>query len=74
MTKGCCIGRKFTGASCAIAYHDDMFFGLCRSDHRDVFGRSCTNWVPPNDNKIQSNIRRVNAIKRVVEEEAEAAE
>ncbi len=52
---------------------DAGFFGLSRSDHFDLFGRTATNWAPPNDNKIQGNKHRIDAIKRVIEEaEAEA--
>ena len=61
--------KKFTGARCALTFHNDLFFGLARCDHCDLFGRTAAKWGPPGDNKIQSNVRRIGAIKRVIAEE-----
>ncbi len=38
-----------------------------------AFGRTATNWAPPNNNKIQTNNHCIDAINRVIKEaEAEA--
>ena len=63
--------RKWDGAQCAIHYHDDSFFGLSRSDHKDLYGAGKSDWVVPTQSKMRSNKNRVAAIKRKIEEEEE---
>ena len=57
--------RKFVGGQCALAYHDDAFFGLSKSDSA-LFGMSKSEWVPPSSNKIKCNARRIAAIKDAI--------
>ena len=64
--------KKFTGARCALTFHNDLFFGLARCDHGDLFGRTATKWKPPDDEKIKSNKQRIEAIKRVIEDDGYA--
>ena len=57
---------KFKGAGYAIRYHDDAFFGLCRSDTRNLFGKDGNNWSAPATHKIRSNVNRINVLKRTI--------
>mmetsp|Transcript_12411 Transcript_12411/g.26936 ORF Transcript_12411/g.26936 Transcript_12411/m.26936 type:complete len:326 (+) Transcript_12411:1665-2642(+) len=61
--------KKFGGGQCALAYHDDSFFGLSKSDSADLFGKSKMDWMPPSQHKIKCNARRIETIKQSMSEE-----
>ncbi|KAL7529487.1 hypothetical protein ACHAXR_004154 [Thalassiosira sp. AJA248-18] len=66
--------KKFKGIACALSYHNDNFFGLTRSDFKCLYGSKMGDWVPPSQNKIKSNARRIETIKRAVDEDDDESE
>ena len=66
------IEGQFKGASCALRFHDDAFFGLTKSNDQALFGRRTRKkWQPPNASKIRCNKAKVEVIKRKIAEENE---
>ena len=51
--------RTWNGAKCVLRYHNEEFFGLARSDHKSIHGKSVDKWTPADDAAIARNARRV---------------
>jgi hypothetical protein len=51
--------RTWNGAKCILAYHNEEFYGLARSDFRSVHGKNVESWTPPDTAAINRNARRI---------------
>ena len=51
--------RTWNGAKCILAYHNEEFYGLARSDFRSVHGKNVESWTPPDTASINRNARRI---------------
>ena len=51
--------RNWNGSRCIFSYHSPDYFGLVRSDHRDLFGRNVRSWKPPNEAAVDKNARKI---------------
>ena len=57
-------GKRWEGARCAFMYHSEEFFGLSRSDYKDVQGKSdIKNWKPASEKVIKRNARYIARMK-----------
>ncbi len=58
--KNLCTMSKQTwdGAKCILAYHNEEFYGLARSDFRSVHGKNVESWTPSDTSAISRNVRR----------------
>ena len=54
---------KWSGNKCLMTYHDDSFFGLSRSDKKDLHGKRKKDWVPPTFRQMQLNANRMDLFK-----------
>ena len=61
------VGKKWS-ADCITAYHNDIFFGLSRSDSV-MHGNLVKDLCAPNDKKGKSNTRRATSLKENIDED-----
>lgn len=59
--------KKWNGAKCLMALHDDGFFGLCRSDHKDMHSKNVATWRAPSEVAYRRNRKTVENLKELME-------
>jgi hypothetical protein len=61
--------RSWDGTRCAFLYHSEEFFGLSRSDYKEVQGKAdIHNWKPANEDAIKRNARYILRLKATAAE------
>ena len=50
--------------TCDIKYHNDMFFGLARDDHKELMCRPVGQWKPPTEADVAENVKLVTQFKK----------
>mmetsp|Transcript_26912 Transcript_26912/g.45854 ORF Transcript_26912/g.45854 Transcript_26912/m.45854 type:complete len:257 (+) Transcript_26912:617-1387(+) len=61
--------RKWNGAKCVLAFHNNLFFGLARSDAAAVHGETTKSWRAPGRTARARNARRVKYLMETIREE-----
>ena len=51
--------QTWNGAKCILAYHNEEFYGLARSDFKSVHGKSVDSWTPLDTAAINWNVQRI---------------
>jgi hypothetical protein len=54
--------RNWNGLQCVTKYHSHEFFGLSRSDYKNVYCRSVDAWKPPLERACERNKNAINRI------------
>jgi hypothetical protein len=54
--------RNWNGLQCVMKYHSHEFFGLSRSDYKNVYCRSVDAWKPPLERACERNKNAINRI------------
>ena len=66
--------RNWNGGKCIFTYHSHEFFGLSRSDCKDLFGNKIETWRPLTEAAMAKNARKIRRWMNEMEMEKRAAE